>query len=398
MNGPDETPGLAALRTRVAEDLAAVLGARRSGARPVVLGAGSDDVESGRRFLRALAGGGWAVPTWPVEHGGMGLSGAEAEVVAEVLASFDTPDLYPFLVGLGLIGPTILEHGTEEQKARWLPPMRSGEEIWCQMFSEPDAGSDLANLSTRAVPAGGGWRLSGSKVWTSRAHYARWGMALARTDFSLPKHAGITAFAVDMRSAGLRVRPLVQMNGDSHFNEVFLEDVAVADGDRLGPVNGGWAVALTTLSHERGSLAGTLGVSLDHILALAGQRGLASDAMGRHRLMRAVTEHHLVTWTAMRARAARRAGNAPGAEDSGAKLRSNHMVKSVAELAVDAGGPAATVGADRPDEWQTMWLAAPSISIRGGTDEIQRNIVGERVLGLPPEPRVDKGRPFSDRP
>jgi alkylation response protein AidB-like acyl-CoA dehydrogenase len=364
----------------------------------VVLGAGSDDIESGRRFLRVLAGGGYAVPTWPVEHGGMGLAPAEAEVVSEVLAGLETPDLYPFLVGLGLIGPTILAHGTDSQKRLWLPPMRSGDEIWCQMFSEPDAGSDLANLSTRAARDGDVWRLTGSKVWTSRAHYSRWGMLLARSDPSVPKHAGITAFAVDMGAPGVTVRPLAQMNGDTHFNEVFLDDVVIPDGDRIGGVDDGWRVGLTTLGHERGSLAGDLGVSLDQLLGLAAAHDLGTVMGGRDRLARCVIDLKLTQWNTARARAARQADGSPGPEDSAAKLRTNRMVKSVASLAVDLEGAAATVGADQPDDWQTMWLAAPSLSIRGGTDEIQHNIVGERVLGLAPDPRVDKGVPFSERP
>jgi alkylation response protein AidB-like acyl-CoA dehydrogenase len=386
------------LRRRVTESLTSLLERRRPGARAVVLGAGSDDLDAGRRFLRLLADGGYAVPTWPRQHGGMGLSRQEAEVVEEVLAGFETPDLYPFLVGLGLIGPAILEHGSDEQKERWLPPMVRGDEIWCQMFSEPDAGSDLANLSTRAVPDGHSWRLTGTKVWTSRAHYARWGMVLARSDFSAPKHAGITAFAVDMGAPGITVRPLVQMNGDTHFNEVFLDDVPVADGDRIGEVNNGWRVAITTLSHERGSLAGTLGVSAEEIAGLARRHHHpAADPVARDRLARALTSHRILQWSTLRARAAQAAGRPPGPEGSGDKLRTNAMIKSAADLAMDLAGPAATVVSDPPDGWQTTWLAAPSLSIRGGTDEIQHNILGERVLGLPAEPRVDKGKPFSER-
>ncbi|HLI23809.1 MAG TPA: acyl-CoA dehydrogenase family protein, partial [Acidimicrobiales bacterium] len=263
--------------------------------------------------------------------------------------------------------------------------------------SEPDAGSDLANLSTRAVAEGGTWRLTGTKVWTSRAHYARWGMVLARSDFSRPKHAGITAFAVDMRSPGITVRPLVQMNGDTHFNEVFLDAVSVPDHDRIGDVNDGWRVAITTLSHERGSLAGTLGVSAGEITALAGRGGAGDDPVARQRLVQALAAHRILQWSTLRARAAQQGGRPPGPEGSGDKLRTNRMIKDAADLAMDLAGPAATVVAEPADGWQTTWLAAPSLSIRGGTDEIQRNILGERVLGLPAEPRVDKGKPFSER-
>jgi alkylation response protein AidB-like acyl-CoA dehydrogenase len=368
------------------------------------MGAGSDDFESGRRWLTALAEGGWAVPMWPVEHGGMGLSRAEADAVTEVLDEFETPDMYPFLVGLDLIGPTILAHGNEEQKARWLPPMCSGDEIWCQMFSEPDAGSDLANLKARAVAEGDGWRVSGSKVWTSRAHYSQWGLLLARTDPSVAKHAGITAFGVDLSAPGVTVRPLIQSNGDSHFNEVFLDDVVIPDADRIGAVGEGWRVAITCLSFERGSLSGDLGVTGDEILALlttgsgADGRPAGVSPVHRDRVLRSYTDLRIAQWTALRSQAARAAGRPPGPEDSGAKLTTNRMIKALAGRAVEIGGPSATVVADPPASWQTMFLVSPSLSIRGGTDEIQHNILGERVLGLPPEPRVDKNKPFSERP
>jgi len=378
-------------------ELAALLSPRRLDAAAVVLGAGSDDLESGRRFLGLLAEGGWAVPAWPAEHGGMGLSSADSDVIGAVLEDFDTPDMYPFLVGLSLIGPTIVAHGTEEQKARWLPSMRSGEHIWCQMFSEPDAGSDLANLKTRAERDGESWRISGSKVWTSRAHYSSFGMLLARTDPSLPKHAGITAFCIDMAAPGVSVRPLIQMNGDSHFNEVFLDDVLVPDSDRLGAVNNGWRVGLTTLSLERGSLAGDLGISLESIRRLAKASDINNNPVARDRLMRSVIDLKITQWSTGRAQAERAAGKAPGPEGSLAKLRTNRMIKAISTLALDLAGPAGTVNALPADEWATMWMASPSLSIRGGTDEIQHNIIGERLLGLPPEPRVDKGKPFSER-
>ena len=391
------TDGRAAgdFRVRTREALGALLSARRADHRGTVMGAGSDDFESGRRFLTALAEGGWAVPTWPLEHGGMGLSRGDADTVAGVLDEFETPDMYPFLVGLDLIGPTILAHGTDEQKARWLPPMRSGDEIWCQMFSEPDAGSDLANLKARAVADGDGWRVSGSKVWTSRAHYSQWGLLLARTDPSVPKHAGITAFGVDLLAPGVTVRPLIQMNGDSHFNEVFLDDVVVDDANRIGAVGAGWRVAITCLSFERGSLSGDLGVTGDEILGL-----VAADVspVHRDRVLRSYTDLRIGQWSALRSQAARAAGRPPGPEDSGAKLTTNRMIKALADRAVAIDGPAATVVTDPPAPWQTMFLVSPSLSIRGGTDEIQHNILGERVLGLPPEPRVDKDKPFSERP
>ncbi|MDQ2727134.1 MAG: acyl-CoA dehydrogenase family protein [Actinomycetota bacterium] len=412
MTGTTDAGAAGDLRTLTRTALEALLSPRGAHHRGTVMGAGSDDFESGRRFLTALAEGGWAVPTWPVEHGGMGLSSGEADVIAAVLDDFETPDMYPFLVGLDLIGPTILAHGSDEQKSRWLPAMRSGEEIWCQMFSEPDAGSDLANLKAGAVRDDDGWRVSGSKVWTSRAHYSQWGLLLARTDVSVPKHAGITAFGVDLSAPGATVRPLIQMNGDSHFNEVFLDEVVIPDADRIGAVGEGWRVAITCLSFERGSLAGDLGVTGDEILALLddavrtapgatignGDRAPGAAAIHRDRVLRSYTDLRIGQWTALRSQAARAAGRPPGPLDSGAKLTTNRMIRALADRAVEIAGPAATVVGDSPSPWQTMFLVSPSLSIRGGTDEIQHNILGERVLGLPPEPRVDKNKPFSDRP
>jgi alkylation response protein AidB-like acyl-CoA dehydrogenase len=390
-----DSPGDAgddAFRHRVEEALTPLLVRREAGFRSAVMGAGEDDLSAGRHFLQLLASGGFAVPTWPVEHGGMGLSPEQAAVVTEVLANFEAPDRYPFLVGLDLIGPTILVHGTEEQKRRWLPPMRDGSEIWCQGFSEPDAGSDLANLKARAELREDGWHVTGSKVWTSRAHYAQRCMLLARSDPSVPKHAGIVAFGLDMASPGIEVRPLVQMNGDAHFNEVFLDDVVIPDTDRLGAAGNGWRVALTCLSFERGSLAGDLGVTMESLAALHARPEL------RDRLNRSVAELRVVQLGAMRTAAARRAGRPPGPEDSAAKLISGAMIKEVASLALAVEGVAGVAGEPGDDPWQTTFLVSPSLSIRGGTDEIQRNILGERVLGLPPEPRVDRDRPFSERP
>ncbi len=391
---------LEALKRQTESGLSELLERRAPGERVAVLGAGSDDLDSGRDYLKLLADGGFVVPTWPVEYGGMGLGKAEAAVVRSALNGFKSPDLYPFLVGIDLVGPTILAHGNSEQKARWLPRLRSGEEIWCQMFSEPDAGSDLAGLKARALRDGDGWRITGSKVWTSRAHYSEWGLLVARHDPSLPKHKGITAFGLDMSSPGVTVRPLVQMNKDAHFNEVFMDDVWVPDDDRIGDVGQGWAVAITCLSFERGALGGGLGVQFDQIQRLGTRidqpRGTESPAVLRDQLAARVADYRIAAWSAARARAARAAGKAPGPEDSLSKLRGTAFIKKLAELGMAAEGAEATVGAGDPDEWQTMFLMSPSLSIRGGTDEIQHNILGERVLGLPPEPRVDKDKPFSE--
>src|SRR5205823_6721607 len=269
----------AAFRAEVREALSSRLQARRADAGFSFLGAGQDDVEAGRALLAALADGGWGVPTWPAAWGGRDATPEQAAIVAQELARFEVPDLYPFMVGLALVGPTLLAHGTPAQHARWLPTIASGAEIWCQLFSEPDAGSDLAALAARAVPDGDVWRVSGQKVWSSRAHYSRWGLLLARTDPAVPKHAGITAFALDMTVPGVEVRPLRQMNGDAHFNEVFMTDAPVADADRIGEVGDGWRVAITTLMHERGALGPGTGPGRRELIDLAGATGRGSDAL-----------------------------------------------------------------------------------------------------------------------
>ncbi len=371
-----------------------------TGAPAVVMGAGNDDLEPGRAYLAALAESGLAVPTWPVEYGGLGATAEQSAAVGRELARYERPDLYPYGVGLSLVGPTLLTHGTPEQQARWLPPIRNGAEIWCQLFSEPDAGSDLAGLTTRAERDGDVWRITGSKVWSSRAHYARWGLLLARTDPLVPKHAGITAFGIDMGAPGVEVRPLRQMNGDTHFNQVFMDGAPVPDADRIGDLNKGWAVAVTTLMYERGSIGGgggggggsSLGTDSD-VVSIA--RGLGSS-VARDRALALYAQLEVARWTAQRSRAAAKAGKAPGPEGSGAKLRLSANLKELGDLGIDAIGMSGVAGDEWPDR-QTLFLTAPSISIRGGTDEIQRNIVGERVLGLPPEPRVDKDRPFRER-
>ena len=383
---------------RVRGELTAHLSPRRADTHTSVLGAGSDDLEAGRAYLHALAGTGLAVPTWPGEFGGLDASPDELGIVRGELAGFAVPDLYPYLVGLELVGPTLLAHGRPDQCARWLPSIANGEEIWCQLFSEPGAGSDLAGLATRATRDGDEWRVNGQKVWTSRGAYADFGLLLARHDRSVPKHRGITAFGLDLRAAGVEVRPLRQMNGDAHFTEVFLDDARVADTDRIGEVGDGWRVALTCLSYERGAstAGGTSGLlDVGRLVSLARAHGCASDPVIRDALARLIIDTRVMAYTARRARDTARAGR-PGPEGSGMKVRGAALFKTYAALATRIIGAEAAL--DPHGEWQTLFLTAPSISIRGGTDEIQRNIVGERVLGLPEEPRVDRTLPFAQLP
>jgi alkylation response protein AidB-like acyl-CoA dehydrogenase len=390
------------LRDEARTAFESVLRPRRTNSPVTVLGAGADDLAPGIAFLDALAPGGWAVPTWPRAYGGRDATPDQVSVIAEELARFETPDLYPFLVGLHVVGPTLLAAATDEQRRRWLPPIASGSEIWCQLFSEPGAGSDLANVAARAERDGDQWRVTGQKVWSSRAAYAHRGFLLARTDPTVPKHTGITAFGLAMAAPGVEVRPLRQMNGDAHFSEVFLDDLVVDDADRIGPVGGGWGVARTALANERGAVgavsAGT-GVSTGRVEVLARDRGASRDPRWRDRLAAAHAGSEADRFTRHRARARAEAGQTPGPEGSGAKLRGSATFKGTVELALGILGPSGVAGSDVDAlEWRTLFLTAPSISIRGGTDEIQRNIIGERVLGLPPEPRVDTDRPWNEVP
>jgi len=390
------------LRAEARGEFARLLAPRRRDDAVTVLGAGADDLAPGRGFLAALAPGGWAVPTWPSDCGGRGASADDAAVIGEELARCALPDLYPFLVGLHVIGPTLVALATPEQRRRWLPAIAAGIHIWCQLFSEPGAGSDLANVSTRAERHGDAWRVTGQKVWSSRAAYATHGFLLARSDPGVAKHAGITAFALDMAAPGVEVRPLRQMNGDAHFSEVFLDEAFVADVDRIGEIGAGWVVARTALANERGALSavGTGGaVSSSRLLALTRTEGRADEAVLVDRVVGAHVGAEVARLTRLRARARAEAGRTPGPEGSGSKLAGSATFKGLVDAAFAVLGPSAVAGERRvTDEWRTLFLTAPSVSIRGGTDEIQRNIVGERVLGLPLEPRVDTDRPWRDLP
>lgn len=377
--------------------LDACLGPRDAATRATTLGAGGYDLDAGRRYLAAVAGTGLAVPAWPVEFGGLGVDAVEARRLDALHHRYAMPDMYPFRVGLKFVGPTVLAHGTHEQRRRWLAPVASGAEIWCQMFSEPEAGSDLANVATTARRAAGrGWVLNGQKVWTSRAAYADRGICLARTDPDVPKHRGMTMFAVDLSAPGVDVRPLRQMNGDSSFSEVFLTDVPVPDEDRIGAVGEGWKVALTLLAHERSNAdrsappAGDTPDLPTWLIELSASGALEDpvlreDAMALLCYDRAI--HHLQQRVAEQ-----RAAGEPGPEGSGLKVHGARSFKRRVDLLARAQG-AAGLRSDWPG--YVDLLTAPSMSIRGGTDEIQLTVIGERILGLPAEPRVDRDVPWT---
>ncbi|MDQ1446846.1 MAG: hypothetical protein QOI20_3310 [Acidimicrobiaceae bacterium] len=349
-----------------------------------------------------LADHGWACITWPKQYGGRGGTPGQAAIFAEEAARVGVVG-GAFAVGISMAGPTIIAHGSDRQKERYLRPMLRGDEVWCQLFSEPGAGSDLAGLSTRAVRDGDEWVVNGQKVWTSGAHFSDWGILLTRSDVDQPKHRGITYFLLDMRTPGIEVRPLRQMTGGSQFNEVFLTDVRIPHENVLGEVNGGWAATMTTLANERTFMGSSVrrGLGPADLIQLARSQGANDDPVTRQGIAGAHARAEIARFVGLRIRTEASQGGVPGPTASIAKLAAAWNLKRNAELALEIEGSAGMlVGDDAPllGAWQQSFLGAPAIRIAGGSDEIQRNVIGERVLGLPPEPRVDKAVPFRELP
>ena len=346
---------------------------------------GDEDVHYAwrRRFQRALADGGWAAVHWPPEYGGRGATITESAIFFEELARSRSP-LPANVLGLLLAGPTIMTWGTAEQKDRFLAPILTAEEIWCQGFSEPDAGSDLASLKTRAVRDGDGWLVSGQKVWTSGAQYSKWCMLLARTDPGAPKHKGLSYFLLDMEQEAVQVRPLRQITGESEFNELFIDGARVAEANLLGGIGNGWKVALTTLMNERAGLAFFLQVRLrqflDRLMGEAQAAGLLDDPGVAERLGELHMRTELLRLTAYRGLGAIERYGQPGPEGSLIKWMWSQTNQELTELAVDLLGPSALRAEDK---WSYELLRARGNSIEGGTTEVLKNIVAERVLGLP---------------
>jgi alkylation response protein AidB-like acyl-CoA dehydrogenase len=364
---------------------------------------GNQAVEIAKEFQAALFDAGFAGITWPRDYGGQGLTAAEQQAFDEEAVEYELPT-YPFMVSMGMCGPTLVELGTHDQKARYLPKLLRGEEIWCQLFSEPGAGSDVASLQTRARRDGPAWVVNGQKIWTSRAQMADYGALLARTDPGQPKHAGITMFILDMHSPGVTVRPLRVMSGKSPFNEVFLDDVRIPDSAVLGAVNDGWRAAVTMLGHERISLgshrpAKNNALSYDALLGLARRDGVATDPSVRERLADFYAHERALDLLIARMRQESLQGQPPGARGSVTKLCGAAQLRRAIELLGDIAGPGLTAWVEGDDEHAEIAAAintAPSSGIAGGTSEVQLNIIGERILGLPKEPQVDRGIPFRD--
>jgi alkylation response protein AidB-like acyl-CoA dehydrogenase len=371
-----------------------------SGEAPVLVGEGAieDEAEATRAhraWQRALAEGGFVGVTWPEEYGGQGKGPLEQVVINQEIAAAGVPGILDG-IGIGMLGPTIIAHGTEEQKQRHLAPMLHADEVWCQLFSEPAAGSDLAGIQTRAKQQDGSWVLNGQKVWTTNAHIAAFGLLLARTDADVPKHKGLTMFIVPMDAQGVTVRPLRQITGEPEFNEVFFDDVHLPAGSEVGPVDGGWGVALTTLMFERlaiGGGASSYGYRADRFArALAADPVASQDPEVRHRLGELSSDLLALRYTGYRLLTTIQRGGIPGPEAGLSKVTMVRAAIEAGDLVADVLGP--DTFADRDWTYMISWL--PGLKSAGGTEEILRNTIGERVLGLPPEPRLDKGIPFSE--
>jgi alkylation response protein AidB-like acyl-CoA dehydrogenase len=369
---------------------------------PVLDGPGAltdpDEILAARRSWQGkLAEGGLAGVTWPQEFGGQGLGPIEQVITQQEISLARVPGILD-VIGVGMLGPTIIAHGTDEQKTRYLGPMLHGDEVWCQLFSEPAAGSDLAAVQTRARQQDdGSWVLNGQKVWTTNAQFAAYGLLLARTDPEQHKHKGLTMFIVPMDAEGVTVRGLRQISGEAEFNEVFFDDVRLDADAVCGPVNGGWGTALTTLMYERVTIGlGSEGLGYREgrfAQAIAADAAAAKDPDVRKRLGEISAELLSIRFTGYRMLTALNRGQIPGPEAGLAKVTTVNAAIAAGELIADVLGPDVLA---EDSEWAYMISFLPGLKSAGGTEEILRNTIGERVLGLPPEPRLDKGVPFSE--
>ena len=336
-----------------------------------------------RAWQRKLHAQGYAGLSWPEEFGGRGATLIEQAIFGEEMARAKAPSPANIL-GLVMGGPVVIAHGSEEQKRRYLEPILSAEEIWCQGFSEPESGSDLASLKTRAVRSNGEWVVTGQKVWTTFAHHAKWCMLVARTDPDAPKHKGLTYFLMDMEQEAVQVRPLRQITGEAEFNELFIEEARIPDENVVGGVGNGWAVAITTLMHERAGLgaasAASVKIALGQLIELAKERGVDGDPVVRQKIASLLIEAEALRLNAWRGLTQIMKTGIPGPEGSLPKLQWSAVNQGLTELAVAIQGEE---GLTRDSEWTYRFLRARANSIEGGTTEILKNIIAERVLGLP---------------
>ncbi|MCC5953607.1 MAG: acyl-CoA dehydrogenase family protein [Acidimicrobiia bacterium] len=414
-----DTPTIDEFRTEVRTFLDANTERKETRDKPFVWGDGDDDValfeEVDRevearqlaeakawRAKRFDAGLGWV--SGPSAYGGRDLPSSYERAYSQLESQYQVPAQGFFGIGLGMVAPTIAAHATDEVREAYLAKMYRGDIVGCQLFSEPGAGSDLASLQAKAERDGDEWLITGQKVWTSGAHYSDIGEIICRTDADLPKHKGLTGFVVDMRAPGVDIRPLRQMTGGASFNEVFFDEVRVPDSHRLGDVNQGWSVALTTLMNERASIgagAGGGGMGLVGVARLAEMCrhfGVADDPLVRQQLMDVYINFQVSRYTNQRAMDKIRKGELPGPEMSIAKLALTNNLWRTANFVAGVLGPrlAADTGEWGTYSWSKLLCGVPGMKVAGGTDEIMKNIVGERVLGLPKDPGIDTTTAFKD--
>jgi acyl-CoA dehydrogenase len=369
--------------------------------------AGKNYIEQAKLWQKRKYDAGWACITWPKEFGGRGASAIEQVIWNQEESKFELPGGV-FSIGQGMAAPTLMAWSDDAAKARYLPKLASGEEIWCQLFSEPAGGSDLAALRTRAVKDGDEWVINGQKIWTSGAHYSDYGILVVRTDPSAPKHKGLSYFYLNMKSPGIEIKPIRQLSGDANFNEVYFTDVRIPDNQRLGAVGQGWQVALTTLMNERASIgAGGSNVGFKSVFALAQKvniddRPAIENPMVRAKLADWYCQEAGLRFTSYRTLSALSRGQTPGPENSIGKLVGAPKTQDMASFAMDLLEQSGAIWDEAFSEeaglFQGTYMSIPGLRIAGGTDEIMANIIAERVLGLPQDVRVDKGIPFSEVP
>ena len=361
-------------------------------------------LEAAAEWQKKKYDAGWAMIHWPKEFGGIGATPIERIIWAQEESKFNVPKGV-YEIGLGMAGPVMMEYATDEQKERYLPPMAEGKEIWCQLFSEPSAGSDVAGLRSKAVQDGKNWIVNGQKVWTSGAHFSDFGILVVRHDPGLEKHKGLTFFFVDMKSPGIEVKPIKQLTGGSSFNEVYFNDVVIPDSQRLGEIGDGWKVAITTLMNERLAVGDADGVDANEAFELAKKH----DKDGEQLIDNNAVRESIADWyceasglknTKLRTMSALSRGDTPGPEASITKIVSANKLQAIGNFGMDSSDMSGMLMDEESDfiKFQMAWMGAAGLRIAGGTDEILKNIIAERVLGLPQEARADKGLAFKDIP
>jgi acyl-CoA dehydrogenase len=361
-------------------------------------------LEAAAEWQKKKYDAGWAMIHWPKEFGGIGATPIERIIWAQEESKFNVPKGV-YEIGLGMAGPVMMEYATDEQKERYLPPMAEGKEIWCQLFSEPSAGSDVAGLRSKAIQDGESWIVNGQKVWTSGAHFSDFGILVVRHDPTLEKHKGLTFFFVDMKSPGIEVKPIKQLTGGSSFNEVYFNDVVIPDSQRLGEIGDGWKVAITTLMNERLAVGDADGVDANEAFELAKKH----DKDGEQLIDNNAVRESIADWyceasglknTKLRTMSALSRGDTPGPEASITKIVSANKLQAIGNFGMDSSDMSGMLMDEGSNfiKFQMAWMGAAGLRIAGGTDEILKNIIAERVLGLPQEARADKGLAFKDIP